>query len=227
MSIKYWPANERPRERLLQHGATVLSDSELLAIFLRTGSAKASAIEMARQLITEFGSLFELLNASQEQLLACHGMGQAKVAHLLAALELGRRYVNQQLQESQQLNQPDLVKHYLTQQLRHEIREVFAVLFLNSQLQLVHFDKLFYGSITQCQVYVQEVLRSAIQHRAVNLIIAHNHPDTDATPSQADIDLTHQLHSACQLLDIHLIDHVIVGRNQTLSFAEEYLMPSC
>lgn len=225
MSIKYWPATERPRERLLEHGAQVLSDAELLAIFLRTGSAKASAIEMARNLITQFGSLYNLLNAPQQQLLDCHGMGQAKLAHLLAALELGRRYVGQQLQEPQQLNQPELVKHYLTQQLKHELREVFAVLFLNSQVQLIHFDKLFYGSITQCQVYIQEVLRTAIQHRAVNLIIAHNHPDTDATPSQSDIDLTHQLHAACQLLDIRLLDHVIVGRNQTLSFAEEFLMP--
>ncbi|RYZ94784.1 MAG: hypothetical protein EOO68_19660, partial [Moraxellaceae bacterium] len=141
MSIKSWPVSERPRERLLNQGAAALSDAELLAIFLRTGSARTSAIEMARQMISQFGGLINLLNANQQDLLDYHGMGTAKVAHLMAALELGRRYVGQQLQQQSQLNEPALVKQYFAQQLRYEPREVFAAMFLDSQLRLIQFEK--------------------------------------------------------------------------------------
>jgi len=225
MSIKSWPVSERPRERLLKQGSAALSDAELLAIFLRTGSARASAIEMARSMIGEFGSLFDLLNASQAQLLACHGMGEAKVAHLMAALELGRRYVGHQLQQHHQLDEPALVKQYFSQQLRHEPREVFAAMFLDSQLRLIQFEKIFYGSITQCSVHIREIMRLALTHRAVNLIVAHNHPDAPADPSRADHQLTLQLAQACQLLDVKLVDHVIVGQDRVLSFAEQGDMP--
>lgn len=224
MSIKCWPVSERPRERLLNQGAAALSDAELLAIFLRTGSARHSAIDMARQMISQFGGLINLLNANQQDLLDCHGMGTAKVAHLMAALELGRRYVGQQLQQQSQLNEPALVKQYFAQQLRYEPREVFAAMFLDSQLRLIQFEKIFYGSITQCSVHIREIMRLALKHGAVNLIVAHNHPDAPASPSNADRQLTLQLAQACQLLEVHLIDHVIVGQDHILSFAEEGLM---
>lgn len=224
MSIKCWPVSERPRERLLNQGAAALSDAELLAIFLRTGSARYSAIDMARQMISQFGGLINLLNANQQDLLDCHGMGTAKVAHLMAALELGRRYVGQQLQQQSQLNEPALVKQYFAQQLRYEPREVFAAMFLDSQLRLIQFEKIFYGSMTQCSVHIREIIRLAMSHRAVNLIVAHNHPDAPASPSNADRQLTRQLAQACQLLEVHLIDHVIVGQDHILSFAEEGLM---
>lgn len=224
MSIKCWPVSERPRERLLNQGAAALSDAELLAIFLRTGSARHSAIDMARQMINQFGGLINLLNANQQDLLDCHGMGTAKVAHLMAALELGRRYVGQQLQQQSQLNEPALVKQYFAQQLRYEPREVFAAMFLDSQLRLIQFEKIFYGSMTQCSVHIREIIRLAMSHRAVNLIVAHNHPDAPASPSNADRQLTRQLAQACQLLEVHLIDHVIVGQDHILSFAEEGLM---
>lgn len=224
MSIKCWPISERPRERLLNQGAAALSDAELLAIFLRTGSARTSAIDMARQMISQFGGLINLLNANQQDLLDYHGMGTAKVAHLMAALELGRRYVGQQLQQQSQLNEPALVKQYFAQQLRYEPREVFAAMFLDSQLRLIQFEKIFYGSITQCSVHIREVMRLAMSHRAVNLIVAHNHPDAPASPSNADRQLTRQLTQACQLLEVNLIDHVIVGQDGILSFAEEGLM---
>jgi DNA repair protein RadC len=224
MSIKCWPVSERPRERLLNQGAAALSDAELLAIFLRTGSARHSAIDMARQMISQFGGLINLLNANQQDLLDCHGMGTAKVAHLMAALELGRRYVGQQLQQQSQLNEPALVKQYFAQQLRYEPREVFAAMFLDSQLRLIQFEKIFYGSMTQCSVHIREIIRLAMSHRAVNLIVAHNHPDAPASPSNADRQLTRQLAQACHLLEVHLIDHVIVGQDHILSFAEEGLM---
>lgn len=225
MSIKLWPEAERPRERLLLQGATALSDAELLAIFIRTGSAKASAIDMARQMLGQFGSLYHLLNAEQDQILACHGMGSAKVAHLMAALELGKRYVTHEMQTSEQLNDPALVKRYLTQQLRAEHREVFAVMFLDSQLRLLQFEKIFFGSITQCAVHIREIMRLALIHHAVHIIISHNHPDAPADPSRADLELTRQLLSACQLLEIQLVDHVIVGQDQSFSLAEHGLMP--
>jgi DNA repair protein RadC len=221
MSIKCWPVSERPRERLLNQGAAALSDAELLAIFLRTGSARHSAIDMARQMISQFGGLINLLNANQQDLLDCHGMGTAKVAHLMAALELGRRYVGQQLQQQSQLNEPALVKQYFAQQLRYEPREVFAAMFLDSQLRLIQFEKIFYGSMTQCSVHIREIIRLAMSHRAVNLIVAHNHPDAPASPSNADRQLTRQLAQACHLLEVHLFDLVIVGPDHILSFAED------
>ena len=142
----------------------------------------------------------------------------------MAALELGRRYVGQQLQQQSQLNEPALVKQYFAQQLRYEPREVFAAMFLDSQLRLIQFEKIFYGSMTQCSVHIREIIRLAMSHRAVNLIVAHNHPDAPASPSNADRQLTRQLAQACQLLEVHLIDHVIVGQDHILSFAEEGLM---
>lgn len=226
MSIKLWPEQERPRERLLQQGAGVLSDAELLAIFLRTGSQQHTAIDLARAMLNQFGSLFNLLNAPHAELTACHGMGNAKLAHLLAALELGKRYVSHQLANTPAaLNQPKLIKQYLTQQLAAESREVFAIMLLDSQLRLIQFEKVFYGSITQCTVHLREIIRRAIQHQAVHLIVSHNHPDAPAQPSQADIALTQQLARACQLLEIQLIDHIIIGKNQTISLAELDLMP--
>jgi DNA repair protein RadC len=225
MSIRLWPEQERPRERLLHHGPAVLSDTELLAIFLRTGTAQASAIDMARQLIDQFGSLPELLSAPAEQVLRHHGMGQAKYAHLMAAAELGRRQLEFQLRQGQALNDPALVKQYLLRQLGHEKREVFAVLFLDSQLRLLAFERLFLGSVTACRVYLREILSRALAHHAVQLIISHNHPDAPPRPSAADLSLTRQLREAAQLLDLQLVDHVIVGEGRALSLAETGQMP--
>lgn len=221
MSIRLWPESERPRERLLQQGAAALSDAELLAIFLRTGTAKQSAIEMARGLLDEFDGLAGLLCAPAARVMQQHGMGTAKYAQLMAALELGRRHVESELKEGLGLSDPLMVQRYIAQQLKAERREVFAVLFLDSQLRLLSFEKLFFGSVTACSVYIREVLSRALAHCAVQLIIAHNHPDAPADPSSADLQLTEQLKQACALVDILLIDHVIVGSNGTLSLAEQ------
>ena len=226
MSIRLWPESERPRERLLQHGAAALSDAELLAIFLRSGTAKQSAIEMARGLLEEFDGLAGLLCAPAQQVMQQHGMGTAKYAQLMAALELGRRHVESELKEGLGLSDPPSVQRYIAQQLKAERREVFAVLFLDSQLRLLSFEKLFFGSITACSVHVREVLSRALAHHAVQLIIAHNHPDAPAHPSAADLALTERLAQACQLLDIYLVDHVIVGTQGCVSLADLGLMPS-
>ncbi len=225
MSIRLWPEQERPRERLLQQGAAALSDAELLAIFLRTGTARASAIDLARQLIERFGSLTALLAAAPTEVMGCHGMGTAKYAHLMAAAELGRRQIEAQLRQGQAMNDPMLVRQYLLRQLGPEKREVFAVLFLDSQLRLLAFERLFLGSLTACRVYLREVLARALAHHAVQLIVAHNHPDAPPHPSVADLELTRQLKEAAALLDLHVVDHVIVGEGRALSLAETGQMP--
>lgn len=220
MAIKDWHEDDRPREKLIQKGAAALSDSEILAIFLRTGTKQKSAIELARELIKRFGSLSGLLSAPSHEVMACHGMGVAKYAQIMASLEMGKRYLNNQLKTFKGLTSSDLVKDYVSVQLAHLPREVFAVLFLSNELNLIHFEILFTGGISSCSVCIREVLRHALKHGASNLIIAHNHPNTSATPSLSDQQLTQELKAACRLLDIALIDHIIVGQNGTHSMKE-------
>lgn len=220
MAIKDWHEDDRPREKLLKLGASALSDAEILAIFLRTGTKQQSAIELARWLIEQFGSLAELLSAPSHAVLGCHGIGTAKYAQMMASLEMGKRYLDSQLKTGQPLNQSQLVKDYVTTQLRAQPNEVFAVLCLDSELRLIDYQVLFVGGITQCSVCIRQVLKHALSHIATSLIIAHNHPQADATPSVADDSLTKDLYQACRLIDIDLIDHIIVGKNTTFSYAE-------
>ncbi|WP_019671696.1 RadC family protein [Psychrobacter lutiphocae] len=225
MAIKDWHEDDRPREKLLKYGAESLTDAEILAIFLRTGTKDQSAIELARSLIAHFGSIAELLAAPKAEVLECHGIGPAKYAQLLASLEMGKRYLNSQLKTGSALNRSQVVKDYVTTQLRREKKEVFAVLCLDNGLNLLDFSVLFVGGISSCSVCVKQVLRHALNLGASQLIIAHNHPNQDATPSTADIHLTKTLKEGCQLIDLNLIDHIIVGRNQTVSFAETGIEP--
>ena len=220
MSIKDWHMDERPREKMLLKGAQSLSDSEILAIFLRTGTKNQSAIELGRQLIEKFGSLAQLLAAPSEEVMACHGIGIAKYTQLLANLEMAKRYLPTQVKQAPSLNSSQLVKDYLTTQLRPLPREVFAVLFLTNELTLIQFEILFTGGMSSCSVCVREVLRQALKYGASQLIIAHNHPTTSAQPSKADIELTQHLKNACQWVDLTLVDHIIVGQDTTQSLQE-------
>lgn len=225
MAIKDWHEEDRPREKLLNLGAEYLTDAEILAIFLRTGSKQQSAIELARSLIDHFGGIAELLAAPKEAVLACHGIGTAKYAQLLASLEMGKRYLNSELKSGNSLNRSQVVKDYITTQIRHESKEVFAVLCLDNGLNLLDYKVLFVGGLSSCSVCVKQVLRHALEQGASQIIIAHNHPNQDATPSAADIHLTQTLKLACEAIDLRLTDHIIVGRNQTLSFAETATAP--
>jgi DNA repair protein RadC len=225
MAIKDWHEDDRPREKLLKFGASHLSDAEILAIFLRTGTQAQSAIELARHLIEQFGSLAELLAAPQEVVLSCHGIGPAKYAQMLASLEMGTRYLDSKLKTGEGLGRSQVVKDYISTQLRGESREVFAVLCLDNALNLINFEILFTGGISSCSVCIKHVLRHALSHAASQLIVAHNHPHTDSQPSTADNLLTYELKKACDLIDLSLIDHIIVGRNDTLSYAENSLSP--
>lgn len=225
MAIKDWHEDDRPREKLLKFGAEQLSDAEILAIFLRTGSKDCSAIELARNLIDQFGSIAALLAAPKQSVLQCHGIGIAKYAQLLASLEMGKRYLDSELKSGQALNRSQAVKDYLATQLRRETREVFAVLCLDNALNLIHFEILFTGGVSACSVCIKQVLRHGLSHAASRLIVAHNHPRVNATPSDADDALTTRLKDACALVDMPLIDHIIVGPNQVFSYAETGHVP--
>ena len=177
LSIKHWPEQERPRERLIQQGAASLSDAELLAIFLRSGSQQHSAVELARLLIQHFGNLTALLDAPITELCQFHGMGSSKYSQLMAVKELGRRYVAEHLkQETIELSNSKRLMEYLRFELLGETREVFAVLCLDACLRKISFKKLFYGAINSCEISINQLLRFAISQHATAIVIAHNHP---------------------------------------------------
>ena len=193
MAITDWPAAERPREKLLLTGAEALSDAELLAIFLRIGCAGKSAVDLARDLLVTYGGLRPLLEASQEDFCRGQGLGTAKYAQLQAVLEMAKRHLSASLQERDLLTSPTLVRQYLSTRLRHQQREVFAILFLDSQNRLLAYDELFYGTLDGASVYPREVIKATLAHNAASLILAHNHPSGLTEPSDADIRLTDRL----------------------------------
>ena len=220
MSIRDWPAAERPRERLLALGAGSLSDAELLAIFLRTGVSGKSAVDLARQLLTQFGSLRALLEADQITFSSHIGLGPAKYAQLQAVQEMSRRHLAERARQRTTLENPHVVREYLKSMLRHEPHEVFGCLFLNSRHQVLTFEALFRGSIDNASVHPRQVVKRALAHNAAALILCHNHPSGNAEPSQADRVLTERLQEALELIDVRVLDHFIVGDGEPLSMAE-------
>lgn len=220
MSIAHWPEAERPREKLLTRGPAALSDAELLAIFLRTGCAGKSAVDLARDLLNDFGGLRPLLEAGQDDFCRGQGLGSAKFAQLQAVLEMGRRHLSASLETGDPLTSPDLVRNYLSAQLRHRPHEVFAVLFLDNQHRLRSFDELFQGTIDGASVYPREVVKRALTHNAAAVILAHNHPSGVAEPSQADRRITERLQQALDLVGVRVLDHMVVGDAEVISFAE-------
>ncbi len=220
MAIKDWPADERPREKLLQQGASILSDAELLAIFLRTGVSGLSAVELARQLLASFGSLRALLEADQTQFCHHHGLGPAKFSQLQAVLEMSRRHMESTLSRGDALTDAATTKHYLQQRLRAYPYEVFACLFLDNKHRMIAFDELFRGTIDSANVYPREVVKQALAHNAAAVIFAHNHPSGIAEPSKADYAITERLKSALSTVDIRVLDHIVIGDGEVVSFAE-------
>ncbi len=220
MSIKDWPAAERPREKLLAMGAASLSDAELLAIFLRTGVTGKSAVDLARHLLNQFGGLRALLSADRQHFSQALGLGPAKYAHLQAVLEMGRRHLAEVMVRESALEGPQAVRNYLKAMLRHEPHEVFACLFLDSKHKVLAFEKLFTGSINSASVYPRQVVKRALSHNAAALILCHNHPSGSTQPSQADRQLTYRLREALALVEVQVLDHVIVGEGEPLSMAE-------
>lgn len=224
MSITDWPAGERPREKLLERGAAALSDAELLAIFLRTGVVGKSAVDLARELVQQFGTLTNLFAAREEEFCAIHGMGQAKYVQLQAVLEMSRRALQEEMQSGDALNSPRAVRDYLQLLLRARQQEVFLALFLDAQHRVIVSEELFQGTLTQTSVYPREVVKRALHHNAAAVIFAHNHPSGVAEPSQSDQLLTDALKQALQLVDVRVLDHFIVAGAGCLSFAEKGLL---
>lgn len=221
MAITDWPADERPREKLLTHGAQYLSDAELLAIFLRTGVRGKSAVGLARDLLSGFGGLRQLLVADQESFTQQHGLGPAKYAQLQAVLEMANRHLEQTIQKEGVLNSPQLTQRYLMARLRDKQSEVFVALFLDSQHRVIEYIELAHGTIDGAAVYPREVVKMALAKNAAALIFAHNHPSGIAEASQADRAITERLVKALSLLDIRVLDHIIIGDGEFTSFAEK------
>ncbi|MGC2518626.1 MAG: DNA repair protein RadC [Burkholderiales bacterium] len=224
MAISDWPLQERPRERLIALGPQALADAELLAILLRTGVKGKSAVDVARSLLSRFGSVAALLEAGPERLGGTPGLGSAKLAQLQAALELARRALKEELTTRDALSSPRTVRDYLRLTLSGREHEVFMALMLDAQHRVIAAEELFRGTLTQTSVYPREVVKCALRHNAAAIIFAHNHPSGVAEPSHADETLTRSLKAALAMVDIQVLDHFIVGSAGTMSFAERGLL---
>ncbi|CAE6516602.1 DNA replication and repair protein RadC [Nitrosomonas nitrosa] len=224
MAIPDWPELERPREKLLKQGAKSLSDAELLAIFLRTGIAGKSAVDLARESLKHFGSLTALFLADQHAFCQLPGMGLAKYTQLQAVLEMAQRALKEEMKSRDVMDSPQSVRNYLYLNLVGKEREVFVGIFLDARNRIIAAEELFVGTLTQASVYPREVVKRALHHNAAAMIFAHNHPSGIAEPSKADEILTQSLKQALALVDIKVLDHFIIGEGDTLSFAERGLI---
>lgn len=222
--IKDIPPDARPREKLLSQGPAALADAELVALLLRTGLKGTSVLQLAQQVLDAFGGTAGLLHADPAELKRIKGLGPAKRAELSAVIELARRSLQQRLADRPAFESPAAVRDYLRLHLGPREHEVFAVLFLDAQHRLLQFDEMFRGTLTQTSVYPREVVRRALALNAAAVILAHNHPSGVAEPSRADEFLTQSLKSALQLVDVRVLDHMVVGRGDVVSFAERGLL---
>lgn len=223
-SVKDWPASERPREKMAELGVATLSDAELLAILLGTGIRGKDVVTFARDLLNAFDGIGGMLSAPAESLLQQPGMGPARVMQLQVVMEIARRYLAWELQRDDGFTRPQMVRDYLTAQLRHQEREVFVVLLLDSQHRLLKYVELFQGTINAAPVYPREVLKLVMQYNAAAVILAHNHPSGVAEPSQADQRVTERLKRALGMIDVALLYHFVIGSGTPVSFAERGLL---
>ncbi|MBJ6940828.1 RadC family protein [Vibrio cholerae] len=220
MSLKELPTESMPREKLLQRGPQSLSDAELLAIFLRTGTHGMNVLALADLLLRDFGSLRALFCASKEQFCRHKGLGEAKFVQLQAVLEMTQRHLAETLKRGDALTSPQQTKLYLSSVLRDRQREAFYILFLDNQHRVIRDEILFEGTIDAASVYPREVVKRALHHNAAAVILAHNHPSGVAEPSQADRRITDRLRDALGLVEIRVLDHFVVGDGEVVSFAE-------
>ncbi|MGI9217752.1 MAG: RadC family protein [Hydrogenophaga sp.] len=218
--LKSLPSDARPREKLLARGPSALSDAELLALLLRTGMAGKHVLQLAQELLDRFGGVGGLLHTGADALKVIKGLGPAKRAEVVAVLELARRALAQELQQRPLFDSPQAVRHYLQLQLGARTHEVFCVMFLDSQNRLLALEELFRGTLTQTSVYPREVVLRALHHHAAAVVLAHNHPSGEARPSRADESLTQSLKASLALVDVRVLDHFIVTRDQAASMAE-------
>lgn len=210
-----------PREKLLKFGAESLSDAELLAIFLRTGIKGIPVMDLSESVLTAFGSLRGLLSATLEDFCKIKGLGQIQYIQLQAAKEMTKRYLSQQMKVNEMIDSPYLAVMYFQSELESWEREVFMVIFLDNQNRLIKTEKMFYGTINQASVHPREIIKEALKCNAAAILVAHNHPSGNCTPSEADRYLTRKIEMACDLIDLRFVDHIIVGKGDYFSFEEE------
>ncbi len=223
LPIRKWALSERPREKLLGHGPHALTDAELLALLIGSGVPGCSAVDLARALLNDFGSLRALLAAERSRWRR-KGMGPARYATVQAAVELARRHLHEELRSGQPLTSPQATHRFLLAQLRDRPYEVFCCLYLDIRHRLIAFEELFRGTVDCAQVHPREVLRQVLLHNAAAVIVAHNHPSGGTDPSPADDAITARLKDCLTLMDVRLVDHVIVGGSHCYSFAEHGLL---
>jgi DNA repair protein RadC len=218
--LKSLPSDARPREKLLARGPSALSDAELLALLLRTGIPGKHVVQLAQEMLDRFGGMGGLLHTGADALRQIKGLGPAKRAEMVAVLELARRALAHRLQQTPVFDSPQAVRDYLQLQLGGKHHEVFAVMFLDNQNRLIALEELFRGTLTQTSVYPREVVLRALHHHCAAVVLAHNHPSGVAQPSRADETLTSTLKAALALVDVRVLDHFIVTREQAASMAE-------
>lgn len=224
MAITDWPLGQRPREKLLQQGAKSLTDAELLAIFLRTGTKGKTAVELATRLMTDLRSLKTIFELKQEDFCQYIGLGQAKYVQLKACLEMVRRYLYADLHKPQPLKDFSDMAAFLMSQLRYQEREIFSALFLDRQYRVIAYEELFSGGLREVVVHPRELVKKALAFNSVNVIVAHNHPSGWIFPSKADKQLTQRLKTTLLSVEIVLLDHMIIGEGKIFSFSEKGLL---
>ena len=224
MKMTDWPLEERPREKLLTRGVEFLSDAELLAILLHTGTRGTNVVDLAREVLKRFGSLNALLTANQKMFVGIAGLGDAKYAQLHAVLEMSRRALRETLARGAALSSPQAVRDYLRLKLQGKAHEVFVAVFLDAQNRVLEVEELFRGTLTQTSVFPREIVKRALHYNAAAVIFAHNHPSGVAEPSRADEALTQTLKHTLALVDVKVLDHFVVGGDSAMSFAERGLL---
>jgi DNA repair protein RadC len=224
MAIRDWPRDERPREKLLEKGAAALSDAELLAILLRTGTRGSSALDLARDVLKSFRGLRKFIAADRRRFCAVPGLGLARFAELQAAVEISRRQLTESLKAGPSLASPRATCDFLSAKLRDLEHEVFCCLYLDKRHRLIEYEELFRGTIDGASVHPREIVKLALQRNSAAVIVAHNHPSGIAEPSQADELITRRVKYALGLVDIRLFDHIIVGDGVSVSLAKRGLV---
>ncbi len=219
MTIRDWPSEERPREKLLARGAPALSDAELLAVFLGSGLRGQDAVALGRDLLAQHGGLRGLLQRAPAELQRVRGLGLARSARLCAALELATRHLAAGLDRGEALSDPQRAGHYFRHRLRDLPHEVFACLFLDTRHRVIAFEDLFRGTLDGAEVHPREVVRRCLAHNAAAVILGHNHPSGVAEASAADRHITLRLRDALALIEVRVLDHFIVGDGPAFSFA--------
>lgn len=222
--IRDFPSSERPRERLIQHGPESLSNHELLAILLRTGSKSESVIQLANRLLTQFGGLRWLIDATLEEMTTIKGIGKAKAVQILAAVELGRRISNLAYEDPYVIKCPEDVANYVMNDMRFLKQEHFDCLFLDTKNQVIHRQTIFIGSLNASIVHPREIFKEALRRSAFSIICLHNHPSGDPNPSEEDINVTERLVECGKMIGIEVLDHIIIGNKKYFSMKEKGYM---